>query len=59
MFVSGNTKMIEYFGRANILLPRGTQLNIANALYSSKSHRNLLSSKDIRKNGYHMETMNK
>jgi transposase InsO family protein len=58
MFVSGNTKMIEYFGRANILLPRGTQLNIANALYSSKSHRNLLSFKDIRQNGYHIETMN-
>lgn len=33
----------------------GTKLNIKNALYSFKSHRNLLSFKAIRINGYHIE----
>ena len=31
---------------------------IEEALYSEKSQRNLLSFKDIRKNGYHIETTN-
>ena len=52
--ISGSTKLIEGSGRANVLLPRGTRLNIDNALYSPKSQRNLLSFKDIRKNGYHI-----
>src|ERR1044072_1564660 len=56
--ISGTAKMIEGSGRANILLPRGTQLSIENALYSSRAHRNLLSFKDIRRNGYHIETLN-
>ena len=51
--------MIEGFGRANILLPGGTQLYIDSAFYSSKSNRNLLSFKDIRRNGYHIETTNR
>lgn len=53
--ISGTTKIIEGSGRANILLPEGTILHINIALYSSKSHRNLLSFKDIRSNGYHIE----
>ena len=32
---------------------------INDVLYSRKSIRNLLSFKDVRKNGYHIETMNK
>ena len=40
------------------MLPKGTRFRINDALYSSKSIRNLLSFKDIRKNGYHIETMN-
>ena len=40
------------------MLPKGTKLCINDALYSSKSNRNLLSFKDIRYNGYHIETKN-
>ena len=54
--ISGSTKLIEGSGRANIVLSGGTNLFIDNALYSSKSQRNLLSFKDIRRNGYHIET---
>lgn len=45
--ISRSTNIIEGFGKANILLLGGTKLHIDNALYSSKSHRNLLSFKDI------------
>ena len=40
------------------MLPNGTKFHINDALYSSKSTRNLLSFKDIRRNCYHIETMN-
>ena len=40
------------------MLPNGTRFHINDALYSSKSTRNLLNFKDIRKNGYHIETVN-
>ena len=40
------------------MLPNGTRFHINDALYYSKSTRNLLSFKDIRKNGYHIKTMN-
>ena len=56
--ISGSTKLIENSGRATLLLPGGTILNIDNALYCSKSQRNLLSFKVIRQNGYHVETAN-
>ena len=56
--ISGSVKLIEGSGRANVWLPEGTKLVIDNALFSSKSRRNLLSFKDIRRNGYHIETMN-
>ena len=35
------------------------KFEICDALYSPKSHRNLISFRDIRKNGYHIETMHK
>jgi hypothetical protein len=48
------SNLIEGFERAYILLPEGTKLIINDVLYSSKSRRNLLSFKDIRRNGYHI-----
>ena len=57
--ISGISNLIEGSKRANITLPNETKFHINDALYSSKSTRNLLSFKDIRKNGYHIETMNK
>ena len=56
--ISGNSNLIEGSGRATIFLPKGTKLVIEDALLSSKSPRNLLSFKDIRRNGYHVETIN-
>ena len=56
--ISGSSNLIEGSGRANIILPKGTKLCIDDALYSSKSRRNLISFKDIRLNGYHVETTN-
>ena len=56
--ISGTSNLIEGSGRANIMLPKGTRFHINDALYYSKSIRNLLSFKDIHKNGYHIETMN-
>ena len=50
--------MIKGFEKATIILPKCTKLQIEHALYSTKSSRNLLSFKDIRRNGYHIETMN-
>ena len=57
--ISGNAKIIMGSGRAKFSMPGGTIFEISYALYSPKSHRNLLSFKDIRRNGYHIETMNK
>ena len=56
--ISGTTNLVEGSGRTNITLPNGTTFHINDVLYSSKSKRNLLCFKDIRRNGYHIETMN-
>ena len=56
--ICGNAKLIEGSGGAHIILPKGTKLVIEEAIYSEKSQRNILSFKDIRKNGYHIETTN-
>ena len=56
--ISGSSNLIKGSGRAIIMLPNGTKLCIDDALYSSKSRRNLLSFKDICYNGYHIETNN-
>jgi len=50
--------IIKSFGRSTILIPRGTRSHIKNAFYSPKSNRILLIFKDIRLNGYHIETNN-
>nr|GEV66582.1 uncharacterized protein [Tanacetum cinerariifolium] len=57
--ISDSAKLIEGSGKAYILLSGGTQFKIDNALFSAMSQRNLLSFKDIRKNGYHIETASK
>ena len=49
--------MIEDFGRAIVILPKGTKLIINNAMFYPKSKRNLLSFKDIRENGYHIQSI--
>ena len=46
--ISGTAKLIEGSGKACIVLTNGTKLTINDALYSSKSRRNLLSFKDVR-----------
>ena len=56
--ISGTTNLVEGSRRANITLPNETRFHINDTLYSSKFRRNLLSFKDIRINGYHIETMN-
>ena len=56
--ISGTTNLVEGSGRENITLSNGTRFHINDVSYSSKSRRNLLSFKDIRRNGYHVETMN-
>jgi len=57
--INGHAKIILGFGEANFIMPRGTHFKVNDALYFPKSHRNLISFKDIRSNGYHIETMNK
>ncbi|KAK9159702.1 hypothetical protein Syun_006043 [Stephania yunnanensis] len=56
--ISDISNLINGSGRANIMLPGGTTIHVDNALYSEKFRRNLLSFKDIRQNGYHIETVN-
>ena len=56
--ISSTTNLVEGSGRANIILPNGTRFHINDALYSSKSRRNLLGFKDICRNGYHIKTTN-
>ncbi|GAV65927.1 hypothetical protein CFOL_v3_09439, partial [Cephalotus follicularis] len=56
--ISGTSDLIEGSGMVSFVLSNGTQMCITNALYSTKSRRNLLSFKDIRRNGYHIETTN-
>ena len=55
--ISGASKLIEGSGRACIILHNGTKITISDDLYFSRSQRNLLSFRDIRNHGYHIETM--
>ena len=54
--ISGPIDLIDGSGRATIMLPCGMIFHINDALYSVRSRRNMLSFKDIRHNGYHIET---
>jgi hypothetical protein len=55
--ISSISNLIESSEIVYILLPEGIKLIINDALYSNKFRKNLLSLKDIRRNGYHIETM--
>ena len=46
--ISGPVNLIKGSSKATIILPKGTKLQIEDALYSNKSSRNLLSFKNIR-----------
>ncbi|GAV61750.1 hypothetical protein CFOL_v3_05276, partial [Cephalotus follicularis] len=56
--ISGTSDLIKGFGMTSFVLSNGTQMRITNALYSTKSRRNLLSFKNIHRNGYHIKTTN-
>ena len=57
--VSGIANMIKGSRRACGIFPNMTKLFIDDALYFSRSRRNLLSFKDIHRNKYHVETKKK
>lgn len=56
--ISGTANLIEGSGKANIMLPGRAKFIINDTLFSSISKRNMLSFRDIRRNGYHIETIN-
>ncbi|GAV84233.1 hypothetical protein CFOL_v3_27677, partial [Cephalotus follicularis] len=56
--ISGTSDLIEGSRMTSFVLSNRTQMRITDALYSTESRRNLLSFKDIRLNGYHIETIN-
>ncbi|KAG4126123.1 hypothetical protein ERO13_D10G138150v2, partial [Gossypium hirsutum] len=56
--ISGSSKLIEGSERTIILLPKGTKFVIDDALFFTKSQRNLLSFKNIHINVYHIKAMN-
>jgi hypothetical protein len=56
--ILGSTDMIEGSRRANIMLPNGIKFIIDNALFYTKSRRNILSFKKIRLNKYRIEIAN-
>ena len=56
MTIAGQDALIVGSDRAIITLPMGTQITMEDALLYSDSTRTLLSYRDIRKNGFHVET---
>ena len=56
MTIASQDVLIVGSGRATITLPMGTQITMEDALLYSDSTRTLLSYRDIRKNGFHVET---
>jgi hypothetical protein len=57
--IAGRDVVIVGSGRATIMLPMGTSITIEDALLYPNLTRTLLSYRDIRKNGFHVETYNK
>ena len=55
--ISSSANLIKGFGKAIIILPKGTKLIINNAMFYIKSRRNSMSFKNIRENGYHIKTI--
>jgi peptide/histidine transporter 3/4 len=56
MTIAGRDALIVGSGRATITLPMGTQITMEDALLYPDSTRILLSFRDVRKNGFHVET---
>ena len=54
--IAGRDAMIVGSGRATVVLPMSTQIIIEDALLYPDSKRTLLSYRDIRQNGFHIET---
>ena len=54
--IAGRDTVIVGTGRAIFTLPSGTQVTIEDALLYPDSSRTLISYRDIRKNGFHIET---
>ena len=54
--IVGRDTVIVGTGRAIFTLPGGTQVTIEDALLYPDSSRTLISYRDIRKNGFHIET---
>ena len=56
MTIAGSNAHIVGTGSATLVLPMGTQIFVKDALLYPDSKRTLLSFKDIRENGFHVET---
>ena len=56
MTIAGSDALIVGSGNATITLPMGTQITMEDALFYPDSTRTLLSFRDVRKNGFHVET---
>ena len=56
MTIAGCDALIVDLGRATITLPMGTQIMMEDALLYLDLTRTLLSFRDVRKNGFHVET---
>ena len=56
MTIAGSNAHIVGTGSATLILPMGTQIFVKDALLYSDSKRTHLSFKDIRLNGFHIET---
>jgi peptide/histidine transporter 3/4 len=56
MTIAGSNAHIVGIGSVTLVLPMGTQIFVKDALLYTSSKRTLLSFKDIRANGFHVET---
>ncbi|PRQ56958.1 hypothetical protein RchiOBHm_Chr1g0343001 [Rosa chinensis] len=54
--MAGPSQLIHGREQSQFMLPNGTSINVTKALYALRAGRTLLSFKDIRANGFHVET---
>lgn len=57
--IMGQHQLEEGYGPAILILPRGTTIQLSSAIYAPNATQNLLSFKDIRENGFHIQTSSK
>ena len=57
MTIAGHDALIVGSRRATATLPMGTQITMEVALFYPNSTRTLLSFRDVRKNGFHVQTL--